>query len=178
MSLFKETFTTIRVFTVIFVIGGGVIGFVDLYQAITAGLFNAFWGPVTLVMSSLYVIGGVYFVVNIHKLLPRYRVTVLKVIIGMFCIELLLGAINIVQMMRDPSLLGPELVNDPDALYFILLSSLAGALFNFLVYAVLYHAINTVSGVERKKPRAAITVAAWILVLLLVGGAIIGFGAN
>jgi|GEM_PF-4680614 len=173
MSLFKESFKTLQLFTIVFVIGGGILGLWDIYQYTVRGEFHPFWDPFNGILSAAYVIGGIYFVKNIRAILPIYRAQVVKVIIGMFLVNVVIACLDLIMMYRNPSLVDPEVANDPELMVWILFGVVFNFLFSFLVYAVMIHAVNTVSGLQRTKPHMAITVAAWAIILFLVAGVMI-----
>ena len=168
MALYKESFTTLRLFVWVFYIGGGLFGLWSTYEHIAQFGFDALWDPVFALVGLVYVVGGLYFVMNAEKLLPKHRVRVIQAVTTLFFIDIAFALVSLVISLSNPASFDPSLAGDPNVWIWIAGGGLVGMLFSFAVYLVIVHAVNTVSGVVRTQSRH-LTIAYWIIVLLFLG---------
>lgn len=173
MNLTKESYFTLKLFAWIFYIGSGILG---LWDVVSAGLGPSdLWTAAYTVISLAYLFGGLYFVFNIKKLLPRYRKQVIRAVTAIFVAAIAYGVATTAAVLLDPGALDPSLANDPEATRWVLGGSAFGFLFNLLIYLITIRAINVVSGVHDaiKRPARWATILGWLIIICMVGATIV-----
>jgi hypothetical protein len=173
MKLFKESFVTLQLFALFFFVYSGSAGLYSQVIEIQVVGFDPLWNIPYVLWCLSYVVGGLYFVFNVKKLIPRFRLGVIRVLAICFALETLNAIAWLVTGVQDPSLFDPELLNDPNALLYVYGGTLAAWLFNALLYLVMYHAINVVSGHSKGKPPVWMTAGGWAIVALAVGSTVV-----
>ena len=109
MNLFKESFTTVRLFVWIFYIGSGLLGIWDVYQHALGFGFDLVWDPLTIAISLIYIIGGLYFVINIRTLLPKKHRQVIQAVTALFLLGIAFSVLSLITTLINPASLDPAL---------------------------------------------------------------------
>jgi len=160
---------TLKFLTWTLYIIGGVLG---LLSAISAwrGEGIDIWTILSIPMSVVYVVGGLYVVTHFDEILKKHAKTLIKALVGLFAVDMAYFIAMAWGAIYRPDSFIPRVTATPKE---FLIASAVGIGFAVLILLIMTRLVNMVSGRSPKMPPKWMTTAAWVIIAAMVLGVVL-----